>query len=106
MLGRGIDVQQVRTAVLSLPFIDLSLPLLTACQHLSSMAQVGLVVNFDLPRNPEPYLHRIGRSGRMGRKGTAINLVTEADAHQLREIEKHFGTHIDEMPADIADRIS
>ncbi len=58
MLSRGIDVQQV-----------------------------AVVVNYDLPTNKEIYMHRIGRSGRFGRKGIAINFVTEADIGMLRKIE-------------------
>jgi len=63
---------------------------------------VSIVVNFDLPKNLENYLHRIGRSGRFGRKGLAINFVTQEDAHVLHEIENFYQTHIEEMPADIA----
>jgi translation initiation factor 4A len=65
--------------------------------------QVSLVINFDLPSNVENYLHRIGRSGRFGRKGVAINFVAEKDAATIREIEQHYSTQIEEMPADVAD---
>lgn len=64
--------------------------------------QVSLVINYDLPHNLENYLHRIGRSGRFGRKGVAINFVTKEDERILREIEQFYNTHIDEMPANIA----
>merc|ERR1711897_109598 len=67
--------------------------------------QVSLVINYDLPNNRESYLHRIGRSGRFGRKGVAINFVTSRDVRTLKEIERHYCTQIDELPADIADRI-
>jgi len=67
--------------------------------------QVSLVINYDLPHNLENYLHRIGRSGRFGRKGVAINFVTKEDERILREIEQFYNTHIDEMPANIADLI-
>jgi len=67
--------------------------------------QVSLVINYDLPRNLENYLHRIGRSGRFGRKGVAINFVTKEDVRLLREIEQFYNTHIEEMPANIADLI-
>jgi len=67
--------------------------------------QVSLVINYDLPRNLENYLHRIGRSGRFGRKGVAINFVTKDDVRLLREIEQFYNTHIEEMPANIADLI-
>jgi len=62
---------------------------------------VSIVINFDLPKNLENYLHRIGRSGRFGRKGLAINFVTEEDVHLLREIERFYETQIEEMPANI-----
>lgn len=67
--------------------------------------QVSLVINFDIPRSIESYLHRIGRSGRFGRKGTAINFVTTRDVRQVRDIERHYATQIEELPADIADRM-
>jgi translation initiation factor 4A len=67
--------------------------------------QVSLVINYDLPANIENYLHRIGRSGRFGRKGVAINFVTNADARHMKDIENHYHTQIDEMPMDIADLI-
>jgi len=67
--------------------------------------QVSLVINFDLPTNQENYIHRIGRGGRFGRKGVAINFVTPDDVQAMREIEVFYGTQIDEMPATIADLI-
>jgi translation initiation factor 4A len=65
--------------------------------------QLSLVINFDLPRNKETYIHRIGRSGRYGRKGTAINFVTSEDIEHMREIQKFYNTKIDEMPQNLAD---
>jgi translation initiation factor 4A len=76
MLARGIDVQQV-----------------------------SLVINYDLPTNRENYIHRIGRSGRFGRKGVAINFVSEADVRYMRDIESFYNTQIEEMPMNIADLI-
>merc|ERR1711991_88788 len=67
--------------------------------------QVSLVINYDLPRNLENYIHRIGRSGRFGRKGVAINFVTNEDVRVLRELEQFYNTQIDEMPAHVADLI-
>jgi translation initiation factor 4A len=65
---------------------------------------VSIVINFDLPQqNKETYLHRIGRSGRYGKTGVAINFVTEADTHVLKELEQHYGTKIDELPMDFAE---
>ncbi|AGO12809.1 AaceriACR253Cp [[Ashbya] aceris (nom. inval.)] len=65
--------------------------------------QVSLVINYDLPNNKENYIHRIGRGGRFGRKGVAINLVTDRDVGDMREIERFYSTQIEELPANIAD---
>jgi len=67
--------------------------------------QVSLVINYDLPRNLENYIHRIGRSGRFGRKGVAINFVVSDDVRTLRELEQFYNTQIEEMPDHIADLI-
>jgi len=66
---------------------------------------VSIVINYDLPTNLETYLHRIGRSGRFGRKGLAINFVRMEDFQLLSDIEKFYETHIEEMPKNIADII-
>ncbi|KAI3948459.1 hypothetical protein MKW98_019209 [Papaver atlanticum] len=63
--------------------------------------QVSLVINYDLPNNRELYIHRIGRSGRFGRKGVAINFVRSDDVRILRD----NSTQIDEMPMNVADLI-
>ena len=60
--------------------------------------KVSLVINYDLPNNRELYIHRIGRSGRFGRKGVAINFVKADDVKILRDIEQYYSTQIDEMP--------
>mmetsp|Transcript_11574 Transcript_11574/g.12720 ORF Transcript_11574/g.12720 Transcript_11574/m.12720 type:complete len:402 (-) Transcript_11574:1028-2233(-) len=65
--------------------------------------QVSLVINYDPPNNIENYIHRIGRSGRFGRQGVAINLITPNDFSFLKEIEKHYSTVIEEMPVDLAE---
>eukprot|EP00246_Nothoceros_aenigmaticus_P017560 TRINITY_DN8686_c0_g1_i1.p1 TRINITY_DN8686_c0_g1~~TRINITY_DN8686_c0_g1_i1.p1 ORF type:complete len:409 (+),score=57.60 TRINITY_DN8686_c0_g1_i1:265-1491(+) len=67
--------------------------------------QVSLVINYDLPNNRELYIHRIGRSGRFGRKGVAINFVRSDDIRILRDIEQYYSTQIDEMPMNVADLI-
>merc|ERR1712045_307107 len=67
--------------------------------------QVSLVINYDLPVKMENYLHRIGRSGRFGRKGVAINFVTNNDVRTMKDIERYYHTQIEEMPMDIADLI-
>jgi translation initiation factor 4A len=76
MLARGIDVQQV-----------------------------SLVLNYDLPREKETYIHRIGRSGRFGRKGVAINLVTKDEYENLRLLEQFYQTKVEELPQNFADFI-
>ncbi|XP_013625363.1 PREDICTED: DEAD-box ATP-dependent RNA helicase 34 [Brassica oleracea var. oleracea] len=63
---------------------------------------VSHVVNYDVPNNPELYIHRIGRAGRFGREGVAINFVKNSDTKTLRDIERYYGTKIREMPADLA----
>ena len=60
--------------------------------------QVSTVINFDVPKCVHTYLHRIGRSGRWGRKGTSINFVTNYDVESLKQIEKHYGVEIKELP--------
>tara|TARA_B110000027_G_scaffold16571_1_gene17107 strand:+ start:1479 stop:2636 length:1158 start_codon:yes stop_codon:yes gene_type:complete len=60
--------------------------------------QVSTVVNFDIPNDPHTYLHRIGRSGRFGRKGLGINFITKRDARKLKEIEDFYQTSISELP--------
>ncbi|TCD65119.1 DExD/H-box ATP-dependent RNA helicase dhh1 [Steccherinum ochraceum] len=59
---------------------------------------VNVVINFDLPKNSETYLHRIGRSGRFGHLGLAINLVTYEDRFNLYKIEQELGTEIQPIP--------
>jgi translation initiation factor 4A len=63
--------------------------------------QVSVVINFDLPKCVHTYLHRIGRSGRWGRKGVGINFITRRDIQQLKKIEEHYNTQIQELPADV-----
>lgn len=67
--------------------------------------QVSLVINYDLPTNRENYIHRIGRGGRFGRRGVAINFVTNDDSRVLQDIEKFYNTKIEEMPMNVADLI-
>nr|UXY88199.1 eukaryotic initiation factor 4a [Cryptomonas curvata] len=65
--------------------------------------QVCLVINYDLPLSKETYIHRIGRSGRFGKKGIAINFLARSDVCILREIESYYNTTIEEMPLDLND---
>lgn len=63
---------------------------------------MSLVINFDLPTQPENYLHRIGRSGRFGRKGVAINFVSREDEHMLKDVQRFYNTVIEELPSNVA----
>jgi translation initiation factor 4A len=63
--------------------------------------QVSVVINFDLPKCIHTYLHRIGRSGRWGRKGVGINFITRRDVIQMKKIEEHYSTQITEMPSEL-----
>jgi len=74
LFGRGIDVQQV-----------------------------SLVINYDLPSNREFYIHRIGRSGRFGRKGVSINLIRTEDEGTQKDLERFYSTKINEMPMNVSD---
>ncbi|KAK7354632.1 hypothetical protein VNO80_20097 [Phaseolus coccineus] len=65
--------------------------------------QVSLVINYDLPTQPENYLHRIGRSGRFGRKGVAINFVTKDDDKMLFDIQKFYNVVVEELPSNVAE---
>jgi len=67
--------------------------------------QVSLVINYDLPANRENYIHRIGRGGRFGRKGVAINFLTRDDERMLKDIEVFYNTQVEEMPMNVADLI-
>merc|ERR1711915_605508 len=81
-----------------------------ACRNLVSsdlftrgidIPSVNVVINFDFPKNAETYLHRIGRSGRFGHLGVAINLITYDDRFALHRIEQELGTEIKPIPRDI-----
>jgi translation initiation factor 4A len=67
--------------------------------------QLSVVINFDVPKSIHTYLHRIGRSGRWGRKGMAINFVTKRDMSKMKEIESWYQTTIEELPSDYAERM-
>merc|ERR1712054_331611 len=76
LLGRGLDVQQV-----------------------------SLVINYDIPTSREFYIHRIGRSGRFGRKGVALNFARDEDMELLQSLQQFYSTAITEMPTNFADII-
>jgi translation initiation factor 4A len=60
-----------------------------------------MVFNFDIPYKIENYIHRIGRSGRFGRKGVAINFITNESMSQMQEIQRYYSTQIKELPQDL-----
>eukprot|EP00762_Andalucia_godoyi_P006410 ANDGO_02923.mRNA.1 DEAD-box ATP-dependent RNA helicase 8 len=66
---------------------------------------VNVVINFDFPKTAETYLHRIGRSGRFGHLGLAINFVTFEDRFSLFKIEQELGTEIKPIPPEIDKRL-
>ena len=65
--------------------------------------QVSLVINYDMPKYPQTYIHRIGRSGRYGRKGNAINFVTKREKNIIMFIEKMYNTRINMLPSNVSD---
>jgi translation initiation factor 4A len=65
--------------------------------------QVGLVINLELPSKKENYIHRIGRSGRFGRRGIAINLVSAHEVNYMIEIQEFYHTQILTLPNDLAE---
>ncbi|CAG8491525.1 6312_t:CDS:2 [Rhizophagus irregularis] len=102
------DMDQAQRDVIMKEFRSGSSRVLIATDLLArgiDVQQVSLVINYDLPTNRENYIHRIGRGGRFGRKGVAINFVTSEDVRMLRDIEQFYNTQIDEMPMNVADLI-
>ncbi len=63
--------------------------------------QISVVVNYDMPKHPQTYIHRIGRSGRFGRKGLAINFVGHNEMNILSNIQKTYNTHIMYLPRNL-----
>jgi len=64
--------------------------------------QLSVVINYELPREKETYIHRIGRSGRHGKKGNAINFVTPSEKDDLEALEKYYSTCIEKLPTDLS----
>ena len=67
--------------------------------------QVSIVINFDLPKSVHVYIHRIGRSGRWGRKGVGINFITKRDQGKLQQIREFYTTEINELPMNFAEEL-
>jgi len=64
--------------------------------------QISLVINYELPNNRENYIHRIGRSGRFGRKGVAINLISSNEKRAREEIESYYNIKMKELPMELS----
>lgn len=64
--------------------------------------QVSLVINYELPTNQENYIHRIGRSGRFGRKGVAINILGPDEVEMMKQIEKYYSTAVAALPENLS----
>jgi superfamily II DNA/RNA helicase len=64
--------------------------------------QISLVINYELPTNRENYVHRIGRAGRYGRKGTTINLLIPEEVEMMKVIATHYGMNLKQLPPDIS----
>jgi translation initiation factor 4A len=98
------DMEQKQREVLMKEFRSGSSRVLITTDLLArgiDVQQVSLVINYDLPTNRENYIHRIGRGGRFGRKGVAINFVTTEDVRMLRDIERMPYSTLDFMPMGI-----
>lgn len=100
------DMEQAERDVIMNEFRTGSSRILIATDLLArgiDVQQVSVVINFDLPKDLSSYLHRVGRGGRFGRRGVAINLVTEESKNKMREIEQYYSTVIEEMPSNISE---
>ncbi len=85
-------------------FIDGSCRILIATDMLArgiDVQTVSTVINYEMPDDRENYIHRIGRTGRFGRKGVSINLLTHREYLQQKEIETYYKTTVNELPADL-----
>lgn len=92
----GQKGQQVRTDVLH-KFKAGKLQVMVATDLLARGIDIQLlpfVINFDLPRSPKDYVHRIGRTGRAEATGKAISLITPDDAHHFKIIQKKMGKRV------------
>ena len=102
------DMEQDERSKIMSEFISGSVRILITTNLLArgiDVQQVSVVINYDLPHATENYIHRIGRSGRFGRKGLAINFATSRDIRTIRDIESFYSTSIDELPANLTDLI-
>lgn len=115
MVPRGISSHQVSSSINNLFFLKIHYGFFFSYEKFLllflynpdlftrgiDIQSVNVVINFDFPKNSETYLHRIGRSGRFGHLGLAVNLITYDDRHSLRRVEQELGTEIKPIPANI-----
>ena len=104
-MHRGMD-QRERDAVLS-EYRNGSSRVLISTEPLVDFYPnyLPLYINYDLPTNREHYIHRIGHSGRFGRKGVSINFLANNDMKYMKDLESYYRTKVPEMPLNIADLI-
>jgi translation initiation factor 4A len=100
------DMQQIERNEVMKQFRNGDIRVLITTDILSrgiDIQQVSLVINYELPLELETYIHRIGRSGRFGRKGVSINLVDNNEMKDMKQLQDFYSTHIEELPQNIAD---
>ncbi len=100
------DMQQIERNDVMKQFRNGDIRVLITTDILSrgiDIQQVSLVINYELPLELETYIHRIGRSGRFGRKGVSINLVDNNEMKDMKQLQDFYSTHIEELPQNIAD---
>ncbi|OMO66225.1 hypothetical protein COLO4_30690 [Corchorus olitorius] len=105
VLATHEDMNENTRDIIMREFRSGSSRVLITTDHLArgiDVQHVSLVINYDLPTQPENYLHRIGRSGRFGRKAVAINFVTRDDERLLLDIGKFYNVVIEELPSNVA----
>lgn len=100
------DMQQIERNEVMKQFRNGDIRVLITTDILSrgiDIQQVSLVINYELPLELETYIHRIGRSGRFGRKGVSINLVDNNEMKDMKQLQDFYSTYIEELPQNIAD---
>ncbi|MFN0213139.1 MAG: DEAD/DEAH box helicase [Saprospiraceae bacterium] len=95
------DLEQAEREQVMLDYRNQKIDILVATDVLSrgiDIDGIDLVINFEAPRDAEDYVHRIGRTARAERKGTALTLINHADLHRLKRIEKLIGKEVPRLP--------